>query len=165
MREAGGMHRHRASGSGRDGISPAGPSAAIPRSKTAAGIKIWLGHCQISQLYPEIPACPRDASQERAGSVVPRLPADIGVGGGSPLGPVWDFHYWSCKPECWHRAVRVLRLAPKADVRGGPGGPHVSIPAGRLTARRLNGRRSLALPSRKGAITRCSGPTMAAALR
>lgn len=83
----------------------ASPSSALVSpflgTKRAAGIEIWLGHCQTSQLYPEIPACPRDVLRERAGSVVPRLSADTGVGRGFPLGPVWDFYYWLSEPEHW----------------------------------------------------------------
>lgn len=117
------------------GSSPApSPCAAIPGTKRAADIKIWLWHCHMSQLYPEIPACPPwDAWWERAGSVVPRLFADTGVDRGAPLGPVWDFHYQSSKPERWHGTAQVLASA-LTFVEGLGGGPHVSIPAGRLTA-------------------------------
>lgn len=87
---------------------------------------------------PQIPACLWDASQERAGSVVLRLPAGIGVGGGSSLEPVWDFHYWSSKHR--HGAVQVLGSQSWRSWRAG-GSPRL-CPHGTACTRGLNGHHS-----------------------
>lgn len=147
------MPRHCATGSGRDGISPSSSCAPDPRRKTPAGIKIQMGHCQISQPYSGISACLRAAVQDFAGCVVPRLPAGFGVGEVLPWNWLGIFIHGhpSRSPGTWQHSFGIS--SSLVEVWGVPTSPSQQDSS------------DLALPSGKGAITHRSGHTVAAALR
>lgn len=90
VRKAGGMLKHCASGSISNGVCPTGLCAAVPgaeqplASPSGWGTAKHLSSTPKSLLAPGM--APRSGRLRSA-----QLPPATGVGGGSPLGPIWDF--------------------------------------------------------------------------